>query len=140
MANSGNRLLARVVLDTSAYSRLRAGNERVLDIVVNADVVYLPTIVLGELTAGFRVGRHERENRQALAEFLDEAFVAVIDVTAEVSERYGELFGELRERGRPVPTNDLWVAACAKSHGAHLVTFDRHFSGFKTLDCLILSA
>lgn len=32
----------------------------------------------------------------------------------------------LRKKGRPVPTNDAWIAAHALETGAHLVSFDRH--------------
>ena len=47
----------RVVLDTSAYSRLRSGHVEVTERVVLAPVVVVPVTVLGELDAGFELGR-----------------------------------------------------------------------------------
>ena len=92
----GVERIPRLVLDTSAYTRLRAGEERVLDLVAEAAVVLLPVTVLGELEAGFLLGGRAKENRAALAEFLEEPFVAVLDSTPEVARRYGELFAALR--------------------------------------------
>ena len=65
----------RLVLDTSAYSHLRAGHALVHDYVTTASVVFMPVTVLGELEAAFELGRRVRENRQALTEFLEEPFV-----------------------------------------------------------------
>jgi predicted nucleic acid-binding protein len=85
MIRSGAEFAGRLVLDTSAYSHFRAADERVLDLIAAADIVFLPTIVLGELEAGFVLGRRERENRTLLAEFLAEPFVSVLPVTGGVS-------------------------------------------------------
>src|SRR5262245_23314588 len=112
----------RLVLDTSAYSQLRAHNSDVLDRVAAAEVVYVPAIVLGELEAAFRLGRRVKENRVALEEFLAEPFTAVLPVTADVARRYGQLFAELRHAGTPLPMNDIWIAATTLEAGAHLLT------------------
>jgi predicted nucleic acid-binding protein len=101
--------------------------------------VLIPTIVLGELAAGFRLGSRSRQNQQVLGEFLDEPFVAVLDVTAEVGQRYGEIFSRLRERGTPIPTNDIWIAACAFAAQATLITYDTHFEKIEQLDCRVLA-
>ena len=42
-------------------------------------------------------------------------------------------YGALRRRGKPIPTNDLWIAASALEHGAALLTFDAHFSAIDGL-------
>lgn len=128
----------RVVLDTSAYSRLRAGVRRIIDLVARAEVVYLPTIVLGELEAGFELGRRAAENRVALREFLAENFAAVLPVTPDVARVYGGIFAELRRAGTPLPVNDIWIAACTIDAGGHLVTFDRDFDRIGRLDRTVL--
>ena len=129
----------RLVLDTSAYTRLRAGEERVLDLVADAEVVLVPVTVLGELEAGFRLGGRVKENRTALAEFLDEPFVDVLPTTPEIARRYGELFAALRAAGTPIPINDVWIAAAALDSGGHLLTFDRHFERVPALGATVLS-
>ena len=130
----------RVVLDTSAYGRLRAGHPEVMRIVAAAEIVYLPTIVLGELEAGFRLGRRTQENRTMLAEFLREPFTAILPVTKDVALVYGQLFAELRTAATPVPVNDIWIAATTIQAGAHLATFDRDFDSVERLSRTLLSA
>lgn len=118
---------ARVVLDTSAYSRFRGGNDEVIDWIAGASIVYVPAIVLGELHAGFALGSRSVENETILAEFLAEPFVEVFDVDSDVARRYGETFAMLRRAGTPIPTNDIWIAATTFTTGGHLVTFDANF-------------
>lgn len=139
MIHSGAELAGRLVLDTSAYSHFRAGDERVLDLIAAAEIVFLPTIVLGELEAAFLLGRRERENRTLLAEFLAERFVSVLPVTPSVAQHYGQLFVDLRRAGTPLPINDLWIAATSLDCRAHLLTFDGDFEQIAALDCTILT-
>jgi len=109
-----------------------------LALLASAEVVLLPVTVLGELEAGFELGRRGRENRTVLASFLEEPFVAVLPTTPEVARRYGQTFARLREAGTPIPTTDIWIAAAAIDAGGRLVTFDDHFARVPGLDCLVL--
>ena len=138
MTPSGAEAAVRLVLDTSAYSHFRAGHPRVLDFVAAAEIVFLPTVVLGELEAGFQLGRRERENRTLLAEFLAEPFVSISPVTPSVARHYGRLFTDLRRAGTPIPINDVWIAATTLDCGGHLLTFDDHFDKTPSVDRTVL--
>lgn len=48
------------------------------------------------------------------------------------------IFADLRSRRRPIPVNDVWIAASTISAGAHLVSFDRHFENVNGLDHTLL--
>lgn len=124
----------RIVLDTSAYSHFRTNHAEVVNRIATADVVYLPTTVLGELEAAFRLGRRASDNRARLEEFLHEDFVAILPVTPDVARRYGEVFVELRTAGTPIPVNDIWIAAATIDAGAELITFDTDFDRIARLD------
>jgi tRNA(fMet)-specific endonuclease VapC len=126
------------VLDTSAYSRLRAGDRRVHDLVADAEIVLVPVIVLGELHGAFELGSRGRENRVALSEFLAEPFVAVVPASAAVARHYGRVYAALRRAGTPVPVNDMWIAASAIDQGGCLVTFDQDFERIAGLDRIVL--
>lgn len=128
---------SRIVLDTSAFTRLRGGDERVARAVAAARVVHLSVITLGELEAGARLGTRAADNRAALGEFLAAPFVSVLPVTADVSRVYGRLFAELRRAGTPIGSNDIWIAATAVEAGAHLLTFDRDFARIAGLDATV---
>jgi predicted nucleic acid-binding protein len=128
----------RLALDTSAYSRLRAGDERVHDYLAAAEVVLVPATVLGELFGGFELGSRAKENRVALAEFLTEPFVRVIPTTGDVARQYGRVFASLRRAGTPIPVNDIWIAAAAIDQGACLLTFDVDFKRVAGLERIVL--
>jgi predicted nucleic acid-binding protein len=138
MPTSGADRIARLVLDTSAYSRFRAGHPAVLDLLAAADVVLVPVTVLGELEAGFELGTRARENRAVLASFLDEPSVAVLPVTPDVARHYGRMLARLKRAATPVPTNDIWIAAAAADCGGELLTFDEHFAKIEGLGCVVL--
>jgi tRNA(fMet)-specific endonuclease VapC len=140
MKRSGTELVARLVLDTSAYSHFRHGHEIVLDIMSGAGVILLPTTVLGELEAGFELGARKKENRVLLGEFLGESFVSVLPVTHSVARHYGRIFAQLRRAGTPIPINDIWIAASTMDCGGHLLTFDQDYQQVESLDRTILES
>jgi tRNA(fMet)-specific endonuclease VapC len=116
-----------VTLDTSAYSELGRAHKAISEVVRRSETIALSAIVLGELHSGFRAGNRCAENIAQLAQFLDKPSVRVLNVTEETALRYAEIDLYLRKRGRPIPRNDVWIAAVALEHGLHLVTLDVHF-------------
>jgi tRNA(fMet)-specific endonuclease VapC len=119
--------MRRVVLDTSAYSLLMRGRNEIAGLLDAADEVYLSAVVIGELLAGFKKGSSEQRNREILDRFLAISRVAILPLDEETAERYAVILDFLRRQGATIPTNDLWIAACAMQHGLVLITADRHF-------------
>jgi predicted nucleic acid-binding protein len=119
--------VSRLLLDTSAYSAMRRGDERLLEPIREASAIFLTSVVIGELVYGFVAGRLEAQNRRLLGEFLQSERVEVLSVDEETGERYAVIRHYLRRQGTPIPTNDLWIAASAAQHGLKLVTLDGHF-------------
>lgn len=116
-----------VVLDTNAYSDWRrsgawAGN------IAAADRVVVPSVVLGELEFGFLRGTRRAENRRKLLEFLRDPHVEVAVVDHRTAEIYAELLLYLRDKGKPIPTNDIWIAALARKSGGELAARNGHFA------------
>ncbi len=119
--------MTRLLLDTSAYSAFMRGNTEVRIALGRADQIWLSTIVLGELHAGFLRGKHRRKNVRELETFLSSPRVRVADVDEETAGRYAVILGSLWDAGTPIPTNDIWIAASAMQHGLRLVTLDAHY-------------
>ena len=117
----------KVLLDTSAYSALRRGHQAILDVLRRSENVVVSAVVLGELYTGFRLGNRWNENTAQLREFLSKPSVGIVNITEETAMRYAEVDVYLRERGRPIPRNDVWIAAGALEHGCQLLTLDAHF-------------
>ena len=119
--------MSSLILDTSAYSAFKRGNLDAVALLRKTPEILVPIIVLGELWSGFEFGRKREVNRQELDAFLNSPRVLVVQVTLETAERYAVIYSFLRRNGRPVPTNDLWIAALTMEHGATLLTADAHF-------------
>lgn len=121
----------RVVLDTNIVIALFAKEDGVEHHIHEADEVLVPSIVLGELYFGARKSSRSDENIARVQSFAGESVVLTVDpVTAEI---YGRVKNALRLRGRPIPENDVWVAALAIQHDATLATRDSHFDAIAGL-------
>ena len=130
--------MTRICLDTSAYSNFRRSEPRAVEHLDRATWIGVPSVVVGELCAGFLLGTRADENFDALREFLDHPVVDVLPITEEVAWIYGEIFLDLRRRGRPLPTIDIWIAATAARAGASVLTFDDHFREIARVGSLVL--
>ena len=130
--------MSRICLDTSAYSNFRRGEPRVVAHLDRADWVGVPSVVVGELWAGFQLGARPDQNASELDEFLSHAVVETLPVDTVVAHIYGEIFANLRRAGCPLPTNDVWIAATAARAGATVLTFDEHFREISRVGSLIL--
>lgn len=117
----------RLCLDTSAYSHFKRGDPAPAEELRTASRVGVPVIVLGELRAGFRQGSRARQNERDLRKFLSQAVVEVLDVDDEASSHFADLVTDLRRRGTPLPTNDVWIAAVALREGMTVLTYGAHF-------------
>lgn len=130
--------MTRICLDTSAYSNFRRGHADAVSWIDQAEWVGVPSVVLGELWAGFGMGSRAQGNAERLGDFLAHPVVEVLAIDADVARIYGEVFVDLRVRGQPLPTNDLWIAATCIRAGATLLTFDNHFRAIARVGAQIL--
>jgi predicted nucleic acid-binding protein len=83
---------------------------------VRDEPVGLPSIVLAELLAGVRLANTTARavERQAKIDALVSR-VPVVDFGEGAAAEWAGLFAELHRRGVPIPSNDLVVAAAARS-------------------------
>ena len=123
------------ILDTSAYAAFKTGNEAVTSVIRGAESLALSPIVLAELYAGFHLGKQERKNLAELESFRSSPRVRVLTVTERTAWFYSRIFAALRRKARPIPTNDMWIAASAMEHGLTLITLDAHFREIDGLLC-----
>lgn len=126
----------KLCLDTNAYSRLMKGHKPLEQLLESADSLFIPVTVLGELYAGFEMGTRREINRRQFLDFLALPGVEIVLLTPEMADRYGILVSQLTKQGTTIPTNDIWIAACAFESGARLVTYDPHFQHIQGLIAL----
>lgn len=119
--------MKKILIDTNIYVAFKAGNSEVTETFQRVDSIGVSAIVLGELYSGFRVGKKEKQNREELEEFLNSPRVEVFHIDETTADFYAVIFWTLRRKGRPIPANDLWIAASAMQYGLSLYSLDFYF-------------
>ena len=122
-----------IALDTNTYSAFLRADPVAIKVVQKADVLQVSTVVVGELLAGFACGKHEEHNRELLAQFLSSSRTRAVPLTTTTADAYALIYRGLRQRGTPIPTNDMWIAASCLEHGAALFSYDQHFAAVEGL-------
>ena len=114
-----------MILDTNGLSALADGDPGVAPILQQAAEIALPVIALGEYRYGIRQSRHRARYERWLNEVL--AACRILSVDENTAAVYADIRGELKRAGRPLPGNDLWIAALARQHSLPLLSRDQHF-------------
>jgi predicted nucleic acid-binding protein len=123
----------RLLIDTNIYVAFMRGDPAVVELLGRAEKIVLCPIVVGELLAGFRLGNQESKNREQLKDFSGNARVSTCAFTSDTAEFYAAVFTQLKKKGRPIPTNDMWIAAAAMQGGLKICTLDAHFENIEGL-------
>jgi tRNA(fMet)-specific endonuclease VapC len=114
-----------VILDTNALSAIADNEATAARIVTQAESIELPVIVLGEYRFGIAQSRRRNEYEKWLGELI--AATRVLPVDDETSVHYARVRAELKKAGRPIPSNDLWIAALSRQFRLPLMSRDQHF-------------
>ena len=125
----------RLILDTNALSAAAEELADVMGILAGVQQLALPVVVIGEFRYGIAQSRHRARYRRWLDGLITDC--TVLDVTEQTTHHYAAINVELRQAGKPIPANDLWIAALCRQHGLPLLSRDRHFdvvSGIQRLD------
>jgi tRNA(fMet)-specific endonuclease VapC len=115
-----------LVLDTNALSALVEGDVRLDRIITGEHRLAIPVIVLGEYLFGIRHSRNRARYEQWLRERL--GLFMILNADTETARAYADIRSELRSGGKPIPMNDLWIAAIARQYDTPLITRDAHFA------------
>ncbi len=124
-----------MILDTNALFAAADDDPGVVAALARADQMVLPVIVLGEYRHGIAQSRHRASYENWLAGLLHDCMV--LDVQEPTTHYYAEITLELKRKGKPIPTNDIWIAALCRQHSLPLLSRDRHFdlvAGTKRID------
>ncbi len=124
-----------VILDTNALSAFVDGDNKILKIIGRQPELALPVIVLGEYLYGIRQSRLRIRYEEWLQTNLD--LFDLLSVGQSTANFYAEVRRELKNSGKPIPSNDIWIAALAREHRFPIVTRDAHF---QTVDGLRILA
>jgi tRNA(fMet)-specific endonuclease VapC len=125
----------RFLLDTNIVIALFADEAIVKDNLAQASEVFIPSIVIGELYYGARKLGRIGANLARVDELVSGSKILICD--AETARQYSEVKNKSRLKGRPLPENDVWIAALALQHALILVTRDAHFQEVENLQTVV---
>jgi predicted nucleic acid-binding protein len=123
-----------LILDTNALSAAEE-HPGIVATLAGARQLALPVVVIGEYRYGIAQSRHRAKYRRWLDGLI--ADCTVLDITEQTTHHYAEVALELRQSGKPIPANDLWIAALCRQHALPLLSHDYHFdvvAGIQRLD------
>lgn len=116
-----------IFFDTTAAIDFLADMPDAVEALQRSRQVCINPVVLAELMTGFSLGSRPDEKRRLLSGLLSSSRVALLSIGSQTAEHYADVWVGLRRKGRPIPTNDMWIAASAREHGLVLFTRDAHF-------------
>jgi tRNA(fMet)-specific endonuclease VapC len=117
-----------VLFDTNAYASFKRNDTAIVEIIQHAESICISPIVIGELLAGFDGGNKAKQNKIELQQFLESSRILIYPLTLDTSHFFSQIFLSLKKKGKPIPTNDMWIASQALEHGCVVCTHDKHFS------------
>lgn len=123
-----------MLLDTNVISALLKGEVAVADLIDAASEVFIPVTVVGELYYGALYSEHIAKNITNIQKVTSQ--YEVLKVDEETAEVYGNIKTLLRKKGRPIPENDIWIAAISIQYQLSLMTRDGHFSEIDNLNVI----
>jgi tRNA(fMet)-specific endonuclease VapC len=114
------------LLDTNIVIGLFANESSITEkIKPTTSRIFIPSIVFGELFYGAEQSSKKEENRKKIDALAQVSFVLECDLDS--ARQYGRIKSRLKDKGAPIPENDIWIAALAQQHQLTLVTRDKHF-------------
>lgn len=114
-----------MILDTNGLSAMADGDSQLEPLLEQASEVAIPVIVLGEYRYGIRQSRNRTRYERWLSDLIVNCRLLAVD--ERTTEHYAEVRAELKAKGRPIPANDVWIAALTRQHALPLLSRDQHF-------------
>jgi tRNA(fMet)-specific endonuclease VapC len=119
---TGNKCL----VDTSIIIHAFRNNNAVTRRLNELKEVFVPATVVGELFYGAYNSTNVSAKILQVQSFLADCTVLPSDTTT--SEIYGQIKAALIKKGKPLPENDIWIAATALQYSLPLFATDKHFT------------
>lgn len=116
-----------ILFDTNAYASFKRNDTAIIEIIQTAKSICISPIVIGELIAGFECGSKTKQNKIELQKFLESPRIIIYPITIDTSHYFSQIYRSLKNKGKPIPTNDMWIASQALEHGCVVCTHDKHF-------------
>lgn len=120
-----------MILDTNAVSALVDDDPAAWAVLTGRGEPRLPVIVFAEFESGLRGSNQGAKLRPKFDLLIQQCDRLLVDwATGSV---YADIRHDLKRRGRPIPQNDLWIAALAVQHALPILSRDTHFDAVEVV-------
>lgn len=124
----------KIALDTNVSIKFLNGDKAVESIILKYYEIYLPVIVVGELVFGALNSRHTEQNLSRHQKFIQRS--KLLGITEITANTYARTRLSLKKKGKPIPENDIWIAAVCIENKLPLLSNDAHFKEIDQLDLI----
>ena len=126
--------MSSIAIDTNIAIDILNGNKEILDRFEKYSSIYLPVTVCGELLYGAANSGNSKKNLTKFREFI--LSCTVLNINSAIAEQYAITRKKLKEKGSPIPENDIWIAATCMVYEISFVTNDKHFENIEGLQLI----
>ena len=116
----------KIALDTNIVIDIFNNKKNIITILNSYQTIYLPITVCGELLFGAKNSAKYQENEPKCHAFISNC--NLLNINELIAEEYAKTRNELKKKGRPIPENDIWIAATCIVNNVPLLTFDSDFN------------
>lgn len=116
----------KCLLDTNIIIDLFAGDNTIAKAAGSMNQIMVPAIVAGELYYGAENSNKKAKHTNQVESFLETC--TLLEVNIETAKHYASIKSQLKKQGKPIPENDIWIAAMALQYNLKLITKDKHFN------------
>lgn len=113
------------LVDTNVIIRFFKGQTELFSLFDDMENLYISSITVGELMYGAELSKKSDFNRENFFCFCQQMKVLYPDL--EIAKSYGIIKASLKSKGKPIPENDIWIAATCHAADLILITADSDF-------------
>ena len=124
-------MVKHIAIDTNIAIALLNNQSNIYSTLNKYDIIYLPITVCGELLFGARNSQLSVKNTKRYFEFIESC--TILDSNLIVAQNYAAIRMQLKAKGKPIPENDIWIAAICLTNNIPLYTLDKHFTSIDKL-------
>ena len=123
-----------IALDTNIAIDILNGKKDILTKYEKYSTIHLPVTVCGELLFGAANSVNVKKNLANYRGFISNCMI--LNINSAIAEQYAKIRKKLKDKGTPIPENDIWIAATCIVYEISLATNDKHFNNIEDLKLL----
>lgn len=124
----------KYLIDTNIIIGFLKNEQVIVDFFEEIDLVNVSIISVGEMYFGALRSKSFQKNIKIYQSLF--SYCNILGINEKTADCYANLKKELWDKGKPIPENDLWIAANALENDLAIATRDKHFATIHSLNII----